>query len=120
MYLSYTNFGFLNLLQNYFTEASKVLFKATKYRAYFRNITILLPSTWNEFSFDPATRESFERANIIIAKPTMEWSENPYVRQIRGCGEPGEYMHLTPSYLTHPDTAKSSGPPGKVKVTALP
>ncbi|XP_041457892.1 calcium-activated chloride channel regulator 1-like isoform X1 [Lytechinus variegatus] len=84
-----------------FSSGSGHLFTATKRRAYWRNITILIPKTWTpKPEYEPAKTESFETANIIIDAANPEWDDNPYTLQLGGCGVHGEYIHLTPDYLT--------------------
>lgn len=80
--------------------ASPALFQATKRRAYFRNITILVPKTWErQPTYKPAGRESFDTANVIIDKINPDYGDTPYVKQVRGCGQSGEFMHLTPTFV---------------------
>ena len=52
-------------LQELFNDASKALFKATGDRAYFRNVTILAPTSWNIDGAEPATIESFDKVLFI-------------------------------------------------------
>ena len=39
------------------------------------------------------------QANIRIKNPSANYGDNPWVKQTGGCGVPGEFMHLTPSFL---------------------
>nr|XP_054752473.1 calcium-activated chloride channel regulator 1-like [Lytechinus pictus] len=88
-------------IQDIFSSGSGHLFTATKHRAYWRNITILIPKTWTpKPEYESAKTESFETANIIIDAANPEWDDNPYTLQLGGCGVHGEYIHLTPNYLT--------------------
>nr|XP_053652919.1 calcium-activated chloride channel regulator 1-like [Cherax quadricarinatus]XP_053652920.1 calcium-activated chloride channel regulator 1-like [Cherax quadricarinatus] len=51
------------------TEASEVLFRATRNRTYFRDIKILLPKSWTETEYDElATNENFEASVLVYVK----------------------------------------------------
>ena len=91
------------------------MFKATRQRIYFRNVTILIPITWkNRPEYQKAGDETFERANIRVDKPNPVYGDAPYVQQTGGCGQPGEYAHFTPKYLLDKEaTLFNWGPPGK-------
>ena len=36
---------------------------------------------------------------MIVAEANKAWGDTPYTLQPGGCGEEGDYIHLTPSYL---------------------
>ena len=36
---------------------------------------------------------------MIVAEANKAWGDVPYTLQPGGCGEEGDYIHLTPSYL---------------------
>ena len=47
------------------TEASKELFIATRNRAYYKQVKILLPQTWKNTPFDqPLSGEFYETAEV--------------------------------------------------------
>ncbi|CAH1777270.1 unnamed protein product [Owenia fusiformis] len=100
-----------------FRSASPYLYKATRRRAYFKRIGILVPPTWSD---DPqyldANLETFDNADFRV--DTGNPNNNPYTRQLGPCGEPADYCHLTPDYIldTHKDTYQRFGPPGRVLV----
>ena len=53
------------------TQASEYLFKATRQRAYFREINILLPASWSDdASYGSPTKESLQLADVVITNPT--------------------------------------------------
>ena len=60
------------ILQNIWTDASKVLWAATKNRAYFGSITILVPRTWNKLSYSNATTETYDKVSNY-KKKTMQF-----------------------------------------------
>lgn len=50
-------------LQSLFNEASSTLFKATGFRAYFKDVTILVPTNWTVPGAEAAKTESYEKVN---------------------------------------------------------
>ena len=36
---------------------------------------------------------------MIVAEANKGWGDTPYTLQPGGCGEEGDYIHLTPSFL---------------------
>ncbi|XP_077985711.1 calcium-activated chloride channel regulator family member 3-like [Glandiceps talaboti] len=106
----------LDKIKSIFTNASSILHTATDNRAYFRHITILVPSSWNNRpEYEVATFESFETANIIITNKGFSASR-PSVKHFQECGRPGLYMHLPLAFLTNPNTPCKQGPLDKVIV----
>ncbi|XP_002731426.1 calcium-activated chloride channel regulator 1-like [Saccoglossus kowalevskii] len=104
-------------IEDLITEASAYLYEATRHRAHFKDITIVIPHTWKYNPHVRATTESYDTANIIIDDPNPIYGHNPYVSQHSPCGQPGEYMHLTPNWITGSDTVIANwGPQGKVIV----
>ena len=50
--------------------------------------------------FDAVGKERFKDAEIIVARMNKRHGHAPYVKQFNGeCGAPGEFIHLTPSYV---------------------
>ncbi|XP_069958008.1 calcium-activated chloride channel regulator 4 isoform X1 [Cherax quadricarinatus] len=99
------------------TEASEVLFRATRNRTYFRDIKILLPKSWTETEYDElATNENFEDSDIRVDERNMVYGDQPYTVQPGGCGEPGQYIHLTPQYLTDETQVTNWGPRGRMLI----
>ena len=48
------------------TKASRVLFQATEKRAYYKDVRILIPETWDNITPDaPVTWETFDVIKII-------------------------------------------------------
>ena len=78
------------------TEASRELFIASRNRAYFKQVKILLPKTWN-MAFDQDLQgEFFEAAEIRVDKANPVYDDAPYTVRGSGCGEPGSFIHFTP------------------------
>nr|XP_003411253.1 calcium-activated chloride channel regulator 2 [Loxodonta africana] len=98
------------------TEASFYLFNATKKRVFFRNIKILIPTTWKANNYSKGKQESYEKANVIVADWYGTHGDDPYTLQYRGCGEEGKYIHFTPNFLLNENLIAGYGPRGRVFV----
>lgn len=98
-------------------ETSTALFTATRKRAYFRDVKILLPKTWTNTPYDEAAlNENFEDSEIRVDARNVVYGDQPYTDQPGGCGVPGRYIHLTPEYLTDDSAAAWWGPRNKTLV----
>lgn len=97
-----------------FNEASRRLFAATRGRAYFRSVKILIPKSWSFTAVnDTALSENFEDSDVRIDIANSVYKNQPYTQQTGTCGTPGQYIHLTPEYLTDRAQAAWWGPRGK-------
>ncbi|CAK8682029.1 unnamed protein product [Clavelina lepadiformis] len=103
----------IDAIKEVWTNASKALYTATKQKAYFDQITILVPKFWNEGTYQTAGRETYDAADVLVAYPNPVYQDQPYTLQYGGCGEPGTYIHLTPSYLVNDSFVDIFGPKGK-------
>ncbi|CAN8001635.1 unnamed protein product [Ixodes hexagonus] len=98
-----------------FREASLFLHRATRGRVFFKDVTIAVPSTWPQRPQAQVTGSSlFNAADLRVAEPNPEYGDTPYTLQPRGCGEIGEYIHITPAFLSglNDSTARTYGSPG--------
>ncbi|XP_046645406.1 calcium-activated chloride channel regulator 1-like [Daphnia pulicaria] len=101
------------------TEASADLYEATRNRSYIESVNILIPQTWENVIANASTWENLQNADIQIDLPNWKYGERPYTVQLGGCGDPGEYIHLTPNYVKNFDSEFNLfqfGPAGKVIV----
>ena len=97
-----------------FTEASPYLYKASRRRAYFVEVTILIPQTWNSRTeYHQASNQSFDLADVIVAPPNPRWAPDPYTKQYQGCGKAGVHIHFWDKFLLEPDVELFYGPLGK-------
>ncbi|XP_019630577.1 PREDICTED: calcium-activated chloride channel regulator 4A-like [Branchiostoma belcheri] len=105
-------------LKEILTKASEDLYIATNSRAFLKEVKILIPKTWSKKpEYQPAGTETFERANVRVDVPNALYGDNPYVQQKGGCGEAGDYMHLTPKYVLDKQYGEAYwGPNGKTFV----
>ncbi|KAL3846502.1 hypothetical protein ACJMK2_017482, partial [Sinanodonta woodiana] len=94
------------------TNASRLLFTATKHRAYIRNVTVIIPKTWSRSLEGNVISKpsSLDSEYILIDIPSNKYGRDPYVEGVVECGKPGRYMHLTPELLLKEDAEKAYGP----------
>ncbi|XP_050731210.1 calcium-activated chloride channel regulator 1-like [Eriocheir sinensis] len=101
-------------LKEVFEEASRRLYRASDKRAFFRSLSILIPRDWTSVNTTyPAGGESYEGSDIRVDQPNPTYHNQPYTVQSGGCGDPGQYIHLTPDYLLNNEEAWWYGPRGK-------
>ena len=65
-----------------FTSASAELFKVTGRRAFFEEVTILIPMAWN-LSVEGSVDETFEEAEFRVAPSNPAYGHNPYTIQVK-------------------------------------
>ncbi|CAF0782079.1 unnamed protein product [Brachionus calyciflorus] len=96
-----------------FTEASEFLFYVTNKRAYFRDVTIVVPSTWSlENYFDDfnsessdsrlldSTWESYDRADICIENRDSMTIDIPFVVNYAAqCGQTASNINFSPNFF---------------------
>ncbi|XP_066480666.1 calcium-activated chloride channel regulator 1-like [Tiliqua scincoides] len=98
-------------------EGSTYLFGATQQRFYFKSVKIIIPLTWTtKTEYKRLTTESYEKADVIVAKPFQKYGDEPYTLQYGGCGEKGRYIHFTSNFLTDDKLINAYGPRGRVFV----
>lgn len=105
--------GGAELLQNIkktFNLASGRLFEITERRAYFKEITFLIPSSWQPKaqwlpqgeSVDSANKEKYKDAIIYVEKDGA-FGKSPYAIQTDGCGQQGLRIHLPEKFFKSAD-----------------
>ena len=76
------------------------------------------PSPWDlpKFWFQPAWPWSIQDGSIRVDLPNPLYGDTPYTVQPGGCGEPGEYTHVTPHFLLDLDSSSTDefGPVGNL------
>ena len=98
-----------------FRDGSKYLYRATKKRVYFKNVTILIPPTWqSNLKYKSPRGSTFDTADVIVGPPDpLTSSPSPYTHQIQGCGKPGSYIRFVKEFLTNPNFERLYGNLGK-------
>ncbi|CAH1794856.1 unnamed protein product [Owenia fusiformis] len=88
----------LTMLQKHISDASKALYIATKKRAYFKDVSILLPDTWSDMSkYTDASWEWHYRTDVAISKGL----NSTEVESFGGCGIKGKRMVLPSRLIFH-------------------
>ncbi|XP_037793177.1 calcium-activated chloride channel regulator 3A-1-like [Penaeus monodon] len=90
-------------LKEMLKEGSKAMLKATRNRAYLRDVTILVPSSWTHVEEEDPNEAVFlkqEDSDIRVDIPESIYGDQPYTLQTAVCGSSGFYIHYTPAYLT--------------------
>ncbi|KAL6471774.1 hypothetical protein MHYP_G00204240 [Metynnis hypsauchen] len=97
------------------TNGSEYLFQALDNLVFFKEVKILVPLNWRG-TYERAGRETYDKANVIIDYPNPAYGDEPYTKQMKGCGEESEHVHFTPHFLLNDDHLNAYGPRGKVFV----
>ncbi|XP_060560512.1 calcium-activated chloride channel regulator 1-like [Ruditapes philippinarum] len=85
----------LERIQKIFTDASKLLFTATKNYLYFGKIKVIIPKTWQEKEkYKNAMIPSDIKQIIIIDNTKQNEIGTPRVYGVKACGTGGSYMYL--------------------------
>ncbi|XP_076032605.1 calcium-activated chloride channel regulator 1-like [Oratosquilla oratoria] len=110
-------------IKQMFIDGSDSLYTATRAHTFFREVSIVVPSTWTQMDeYENATDAGEEwtaQGDIVVDKASPIYGDNPYTLQLGECGDPGEFIHLTPDYVTNmyeSDRITRQGPPGKMLV----
>ncbi|XP_070397546.1 calcium-activated chloride channel regulator 4A-like [Dermacentor albipictus] len=83
-----------------FRSSSEFLHKATNGRVHFKHVTIEAPKTWPKRGSARALSSGFfERSDVRVDQPTALHGDRPFTVQKRRCGEPGDYIQVTPAFL---------------------
>ena len=96
-----------------FIQGSLYLYNATRQRAYFHNVTIIIPKTWRpKFEYRQASNESYDLADVIVGPPRL--SPDPHTKQYQGCGKAGFHIHFWYELFLDPNTEDIYGPLGRL------
>ncbi|XP_062412563.1 calcium-activated chloride channel regulator 1-like [Sardina pilchardus] len=86
-------------IEDMIKDASMVLSKTAGGRFHFKEVTILVPSNWENKGYKNARTERYDKAHVIIDEPNPAYGDEPYTLQYGQCGDEGQYIHLTPDFL---------------------
>ncbi|XP_076370001.1 calcium-activated chloride channel regulator 1-like [Tachypleus tridentatus] len=106
----------LDNLVELFTNASQFLYNASRGHVFFKEVTVVIPTKWSSKpKYESIVNNPFNTATVRVDKPNPKYGNNPYTLQPGGCGEPGEYIHLTPEFLKelHGNTTEMYGSPDR-------
>nr|XP_015201623.1 PREDICTED: epithelial chloride channel protein-like [Lepisosteus oculatus] len=113
------NPALIEKIKEMFTEASPYLFTAARKRAFFKDVRILIPTTWkeNHSLYKKPSTETYKEASVQVADPFCDKSIGaPYTSTLGYCGKEGKHIHLTPEYLLNDQAIDMYGPRGRVLV----
>ncbi|KAL3202901.1 hypothetical protein MRX96_053312 [Rhipicephalus microplus] len=103
-------------IKDLFRSSSEFLHKATNGRVYFKHVTIEVPKTWPKRASARALSSGFfEKSDIRVDQPSAPHGDKPFTMQKRRCGEPGDFIQVTPGFLAAvgSSTVKTLVNPGK-------
>ena len=100
--------------QSMFIEGSSYLYEATRRRAFFQSVTILIPTTWSRKpEYQQAKNESYDNADILVALDLHpQYQTNPYTKQYQGCGKRGVNINFVDQFFLDPNAVDIYGPRG--------
>ncbi|XP_044883646.1 calcium-activated chloride channel regulator 1-like isoform X1 [Mauremys mutica] len=111
------NHNIIRNIQDMVKEASTYLFTATKQRFFFKAVKIIIPLHWlTKPEYLSVKTESYDKADVIVANPSLKYVDEPYTQQYKGCGEKGRYIHFTPNFLLNDSLHNIYGSRAKVFV----
>ncbi|XP_066525167.1 calcium-activated chloride channel regulator 4A-like isoform X2 [Hoplias malabaricus] len=109
------NEALIDQIKGMITNGSEYLLQALDKKVYIKEVKILVPPNWRG-TYERARRETYDKANIIIDYPNPAFGNDPYTKQLKGCGEESDYIHLTQEFLLNDTLVKVYGPRGRVFV----
>ncbi|XP_012938799.1 calcium-activated chloride channel regulator 4A [Aplysia californica] len=97
----------VDYIKKMFTEGSIYLYNATEKRAYFHDVTILVPNTWaDNAAYQQATSELYSNADVVVRDPIVNvehrdgktvgnsTTEGAFTRSYGGCGQHGVRINM--------------------------
>lgn len=98
-------------LQEVVGSASTVVFSATRGRAHFRSVTVLVPPSWSPAAcpllatLQNATNETWEAADVRVTQERHpHHGPRPWTLHTRGCGQTGDYISIGHDLLMQNNT----------------
>lgn len=113
---------YIKHLRETITEASAVLNEALYGKAYFKEVTIVVPSHWEDARcrmnvLEPAGEIAYQNADVRITTESPIFGPAPHTQQSKGCGERGDFISFSESFFTNwNSTLASWGNPAKLFV----
>ncbi|XP_066984958.1 calcium-activated chloride channel regulator family member 3-like [Macrobrachium rosenbergii] len=105
----------INNIQEMMKKASEAVFEATNHRAFFSEITVVLPKTWSVTPTRNASGrwESWKGSDLRIVQ-NGRYNDAPLTVPGGGCGVPGSRLEVPMTYLTDLTVQLRYGDTGKV------
>lgn len=95
-------------IKDAFTKGSAFLYSATHQRAVFRDVTILVPASWGG-SYDPATTQVFNNADVIFSSPLSPAPPPPAPPAAEAPDEPGDGGFLDAGWIIRQQLQQPAG-----------
>ncbi|CAL8076188.1 unnamed protein product [Orchesella dallaii] len=92
-------------IQMAFKSASAYLNEATKGKAYFHRVQIILPASWSSNGCGKVLTDSYTSASTVkeshfhIDGGHPIFGQRPWTKQFQGCGKQGDKIHLGYQYI---------------------
>ena len=97
------------MFQALINNASSLLYKSTNQRAFFHDVTVVVPSSWPRSCTgglvpDQATTQSYLTSDVRVSGPHPVYGSAPWTRQAGLCGRPGDFVQFAADFITddHP------------------
>ena len=100
-----TDFSFFILFQILLRDSSKKLYEALNERAFFKSVSIVVPSSWQNGKCQTIIRPPkggtpYRSQDIVVTNTHPVYGDNPHTLQTSGCGHPGDKINLPYSFVT--------------------
>lgn len=111
----YSIYNFFLLFQISMKNASSELFAALDHRAYFSEITIILPNSWpstclpahhHNHSSNTIVPSSGETSDVTITGEHQIYRNNIWTEQAAGCGIQGRQIYASHSIFAQPNAGR--------------
>ncbi|XP_033746377.1 calcium-activated chloride channel regulator 1-like [Pecten maximus] len=92
--------GLVNGIKTAFTDASRILYSASKNFVYFKEITIVVPKSWSSSNqYTTIYGSASNSMDFLVDTARPETGNTPYVHGLTKCGGQGLYAHVTPELM---------------------
>lgn len=101
-------------------ESSRLLHQSTDGRAYFRSVTVIVPSSWSTVDWAATCRRNITRTRLgsyANAEVRVSATAHPlftggadavWTQQSRDCGQQGDYISAGPEFFFKLDSSNPS------------
>ena len=104
----------LLLFQELINNASSYLYAATNQRAFFGDVTVVVPSSWprsctGSVSPGQATTESYLTSDLRVSSAHPVHGTAPWTHQSGLCGQPGAFVQFAAEYVASDQPGEERG-----------